>query len=88
MFRAGLVLKAHVLLYHSTLGSRVTNKKKRLVETLYPEQAETQTLKLAASEGALSEVVTETLSNNRNPIRLQTTYPITEIMSDNRNLIR
>ena len=28
-FRGGLVFKAHVLVYHSTLGSRVINKKKR-----------------------------------------------------------
>ena len=28
-FRGGLVLKAHRLLYHSTLGSRVIKKKKR-----------------------------------------------------------
>ena len=27
-FRGGLVLKAHILLYHSTLGSRVIKKKK------------------------------------------------------------
>ena len=30
-FRGGLVSKAHRLLYHSTLGSRVINKKKRWV---------------------------------------------------------
>ena len=28
-FRGGLVFKAHKLLYHSTLGSRVVKKKKR-----------------------------------------------------------
>jgi len=28
-FRGGLVFKAHKLLYHSTLGLRVINKKKR-----------------------------------------------------------
>ena len=28
-FRGGLVFKAHRLLYHSTLGSRVTKKKRR-----------------------------------------------------------
>ena len=31
-FRGGLVFKAQILLYHSTLGSRVTNDKKKKVE--------------------------------------------------------
>ena len=31
-FRGGLVVKAHRLVYHSTLGSRVTNKKKKNTE--------------------------------------------------------
>ena len=31
-FRGGLVFKAHRLLYHSTLDSRVIKKKKHLVE--------------------------------------------------------
>ena len=30
-FRGGLVLKAHRLLYHSTLGSRVIKKKKNIL---------------------------------------------------------
>ena len=32
MFRGGVVLKAHRLLYHSTLGSRVMRKKKTLTK--------------------------------------------------------
>ena len=40
-FRGGLVFKAHRLLYHSTLGSRVIKRKKRLygVEALTPAAA-------------------------------------------------
>jgi len=33
-FRAGLALKAHRLLHHSTLGLRVIKKKGRTVETV------------------------------------------------------
>jgi len=34
-FRGGLVFKAHRLLYHSTLGSRVIKKKKRRMALWY-----------------------------------------------------
>ena len=35
-FRGGLVFKAYIFLYHSTLGSRVIKKKKYLEELLGP----------------------------------------------------
>jgi hypothetical protein len=36
-FREGLVLNAHRLLYHSTLGSRVRNKTKKMTQFLAPK---------------------------------------------------
>jgi hypothetical protein len=36
-FRGGLVFKAHILLYHSTLGSRVIKKKKKYKETSHAQ---------------------------------------------------
>ena len=37
-FRGGLVFKAHRLLYHSTLGSRVIKKKKQYPPTARPQE--------------------------------------------------
>ena len=37
-FRGGLVFKAHRLLYHSTLGLRVINKKRKKKELVVPVQ--------------------------------------------------
>ena len=37
-FRGGLVFKAHRLLYHPTLGSRVIKKKKKYLEILEEEK--------------------------------------------------
>jgi len=42
-FRGGLVIKAHRLVYHSTLGLRVIDKKKRLPQ----EEAEEKDAEVA-----------------------------------------
>ena len=46
-FRGGLVLKAHRLLYHSTLGSRASKKKKRRSRTVQHRPTEVRETKYA-----------------------------------------
>jgi len=41
-FRGGLVFKAHRLLYHSTLGSRVIKKKKKFVPAAHDRYRSSQ----------------------------------------------
>jgi len=48
-FRGGLVFEAHRLLYHSTLGLRVVQKKKKLTNSHH-----TRTLQLILEEGSAS----------------------------------
>jgi len=53
-FRGGLVFKAHRLLYHSTLGSRVVKKKKKVMRELpLAEDRGERPTSLETSEGFL-----------------------------------
>jgi len=48
-FRGGLVFKAHRLVYHSTLGLRVTKKKKKKEGTLPATRCATHALRTGCS---------------------------------------
>ena len=50
-FRGGLVFKAHRLLYHSTLGSRVIKTKKMMKRRMGNEQQRLQRWNLSRSSG-------------------------------------